>query len=208
MAKRLNVNPNRMELSRLKKRLVVAKRGHKLLKDKQDALIKEFLGRARAIKILREQLEGELAECYRSFLLARAQTLPAMLEQSLMISGASCSLEVDYRNVMSVIVPEYTVNQGGGTLSYGLATSPGSLDIALEKFSRLISRLIKLAADEKALKLMASEIERTRRRVNALEHVMIPSFKETIRDITMKLDEMERSSQSRLMVIKEIVRSH
>jgi V/A-type H+-transporting ATPase subunit D len=131
-----------------------------------------------------------------------------MLEQALMISGASCSLEVAYRNVMSVIVPEYSVKQGGGGLSYGLATSPGSLDIALEKFSQLISRLIKLAADEKALKLMASEIERTRRRVNALEHVMIPSFKETIRDITMKLDEMERSSQSRLMVIKEIVRSH
>ncbi len=125
-----------------------------------------------------------------------------------MISGASCNLEVAYRNVMSVIVPVYTVNQSGESLSYGLATSPGSLDVALERFSKLIARLIQRAADEKALKLMASEIERTRRRVNALEHVMIPSFKETIRDITMKLDEMERSSLSRLMVIKEIVRSH
>lgn len=205
---RLNVNPNRMELSRLKKRLVVAKRGHKLLKDKQDALIKAFLERAREGKVLREELEGELAECYKSFLLARAQTLPAMLEQALMISGAKCNLQVSWQNVMSVLVPVYTVEQGGTPVNYGLATSLGSLDVALERFAALIPRLIALAAKEKAINLMALEIEKTRRRVNALEHVLIPSFVETIRYISMKLDEQERSTLSRLMKIKEIVRSH
>jgi V/A-type H+-transporting ATPase subunit D len=207
MAK-LNVNPNRMELSRLKKRLVTAKRGHKLLKDKQDALIKAFLERAREAKTLREELEHELMSCYGSFLLARAQTLPAMLEQALMISGTKCNLQVSSKNVMSVIVPEYQVEQEGSTLNYGLAGSMGSLDVALESFTRLVPKLIALASKEKAIKLMATEIEKTRRRVNALEHVMIPNFIETIKYITMKLDEQERSTLSRLMKIKEIVRSH
>ena len=205
---RMNVNPNRMELSRLKKRLVVAKRGHKLLKDKQDALIKAFLERAREGKELREELELELAACYKSFLLARAQTLPAMLEQALMISGAKCDLKVARQNVMSVMVPVYTVEQGGSPVNYGLATSLGSLDVALERFAKLIPKLIELAAKEKAISLMAVEIEKTRRRVNALEHVLIPGFIETIRYITMKLDEQERSTLSRLMKIKEIVRTH
>ncbi|QTX33526.1 V-type ATP synthase subunit D [Aminithiophilus ramosus] len=208
MAKRLSVNPNRMELSRLKKRLVVAKRGHKLLKDKQDALIKAFLERARQVKALREELEKELALCYQSFLLARAQTLPVMLEQALMISSMRCRVEVGQRNVMSVLIPEYEVHQEGEGLSYGLANTSGSLDLSLERFSALLPRLIHLAAEEKGLKLMATEIEKTRRRVNALEHVLIPSFQETARYITMKLDEQERAGLSRLMRIKEIVRSH
>lgn len=208
MAKRQNANPNRMELSRLKKRLVVAKRGHKLLKDKQDALIKEFLQRAKAIKRRREEVEAKLQQCYRSFLLARAQTLPAMLEQALMLPGSRCTLRVHSRNVMSVVVPEYEVHQEGNVRNYGFATTGGSLDVALEHFSQIIPELIRLAADEKGLRLMASEIERTRRRVNALEHVLIPSFVETIRYITMKLDEQERANLSRLMRIKEIVRSH
>ena len=112
---RVNVNPNRMELSRLKKRLAVAIRGHKLLKDKQDALIKAFLEKARAVKAAREKVESELVSCYQSFLMARAQTLPAMLGQALMISGSTCTLDVKTRNVMSVIVPEYEVHQEGCT---------------------------------------------------------------------------------------------
>jgi len=205
---RLNVNPNRMELTRLKRRLVVAKRGHKLLKDKQDALIKAFLDRAREAKVLRESLEEELMDCYKSFLMARAQTLPVMLEQALMISGSKVNLDVTTQNVMSVVVPEYHVKQEGSTLNYGLATSLGSLDVALERFSLIIPKLIDLASKEKAIKLMAKEIEKTRRRVNALEHVMIPAFVETVKYITMKLDEQERANTSRLMKIKEIVRSH
>jgi V/A-type H+-transporting ATPase subunit D len=208
MAKALNVNPNRMELSRLKKRVVVAKRGHKLLKDKQDALIKEFLQKARDVKALREDVERELRLCYHSFRTARAQALPAMIEQSLMSAGGTTNVQVGYQNVMSVNIPRYSLKERSIQLSYGLASSPGSLDVALERFSSVMRRLVELAAQEKGLKLMALEIERTRRRVNALEHVMIPSFTEAVRSISMKLEENERSTLSRLMVVKEIVRSH
>ena len=205
---RVNVNPNRMELSRLKKRLAEAIRGHKLLKVKQDALIKAFLEKARAVKAAREKVESELVSCYQSFLMARAQTLPAMLEQALMISGSTCTLDVKTRNVMSVIVPEYEVHQEGSTFNYGMATTPASLDVALEDFSRVIPSLLQLAADEKAVALMSTEIERTRRRVNALEHVMIPNYTETIKYISMKLDEQARSTTSQLMKVKEIVSKH
>ena len=204
---RINVNPNRMELSKLKKRLVVAKRGHKLLKDKQDALIKAFLERARAGKTLREKVEAELQECYGTFALSRAQTTPEILEQALIFPGARCTLSVAWRNVMSVMVPKYDVKQEGNPVNYGFASVPLLLDVALEQFSKLILRLLELAAEEKAIRLMAGEIERTRRRVNALEYVMIPNLQETIRYISMKLDEQERSTLSRLMKIKEIVRS-
>jgi V/A-type H+-transporting ATPase subunit D len=208
MAKALNVNPNRMELSRLKKRVIVAKRGHKLLKDKQDALIKEFLQKAREVKALREDVERELELCYHSFRTARAQTLPSMIEQSLLLAGGATNVRVSYQNVMSVNIPRFVLPERAVRLSYGLASSPGSLDVALERFSLVIRRLVELAAAEKGLKLMALEIERTRRRVNALEHVMIPSFTEAVRSISMKLEENERSVLSRLMVVKEIVRAH
>ncbi len=202
---RINVNPNRMELSRLKKRLAVAKRGHKLLKDKQDALIKAFLEKARAGKELREKVEKELAECYSTFVLSRAQTTPEILEQALIFPGAKLGLSVEWHNVMSVMVPEYDVTQEGNPVNYGFVNVPLLLDAALEQFSGLIVRLLELAAEEKAIRLMAGEIERTRRRVNALEYVMIPNLAETIRYISMKLDEQERSTLSRLMKIKEIV---
>jgi V/A-type H+/Na+-transporting ATPase subunit D len=208
MAKALNVNPNRMELSRIKRQLLVAKRGHKLLKDKQDALVKEFLDRAKSVYKMRQEVEGEISSCYRGFLLARAQTLPEMLEQTLMNASGNIKVKVKFNNVMSVRVPSFEMPEQNIALSYGLGTSPGSLDVALEQFLRLMPKLVKLAADEKALKSMSLEIERTRRRVNALEHVMIPQFTEAVRSISMKLEEMERSTLSRLMVIKEIVRSH
>ena len=202
---RINVNPNRMELSRLKKRLAVAKRGHKLLKDKQDALIKAFLEKARAGKELREAVEKELAECYGTFVLSRAQTTPEILEQALIFPGAKSTLSVKWHNAMSVIVPEYDVKQEGNPVNYGFVNVPLLLDAALEQFSKLIVRLLHLAAEDKAIRLMAGEIERTRRRVNALEYVMIPNLVETIRYISMKLDEQDRSTLSRLMKIKEIV---
>jgi V/A-type H+-transporting ATPase subunit D len=195
-----------MELFRLKKRLSVAKRGHKLLKDKQDALIKAFLERAREGKALREQVEAELKDCFGAFVLSRAQTAPEVLEQALMFPGAKCSLSVTWKNVMSVIVPEYDVKHEGNPVNYGFASVPLLLDVALEQFSKLILRLIELAAKEKAIRLMAGEIERTRRRVNALEYVMIPNLGETIRYISMKLDEQERSTLSRIMKIKDVVR--
>lgn len=208
MAKAIQVNPNRMELSRLKRRLVTARRGHKLLKDKQDALVKEFLGRARAVKGLRDEVEAALALCRRDFLLARAQTLPAMLEQALLITGKAARLTVSHKNVMSVSVPVYALAGQEPGLGYGLAGTPAGLDLALERFQAVLPDLIRLAQEEKALKLMAAEIERTRRRVNALEHVMVPQLNTAIREIAMKLDEMERATLGRLMRIKEIVRSH
>ena len=131
-----------------------------------------------------------------------------MLEQALMISGSTCTLDVATRNVMSVIVPEYEVHQEGSTFNYGMATTPASLDVALEDFSKVIPGLLQLAADEKAVALMSTEIERTRRRVNALEHVMIPNYAETIKYISMKLDEQARSTTSQLMKVKEIVSQH
>ena len=182
---RINVNPNRMELSKLKKRLVVARRGHKLLKDKQDALIKAFLERARAGKALREKVEAELQECYGTFAFSRAQTTPEILEQALIFPGARCTLSVAWRNVMSVMVPKYDVKQEGNPVNYGFASVPLLLDVALEQFSKLILRLLELAAEEKAIRLIAGEIERTRHRVNALEYVMIPNLQETIRYIRM-----------------------
>lgn len=208
MPKALNVNPNRMELSKLKRKLTVAKRGHKLMKDKQDALVKEFLGKAREIYQMRIEVEEELRGCYSGFLLARAQTLPEMLEQTLMNAGGNVRVNVDFANLMSVRVPRFQLPAQNVSLSYGLGTSPGSLDVALERFLKLMERLVALAAEEKALRSMAVEIERTRRRVNALEHVMVPQLIEAIRSISMKLDESERSTLSRLMVVKEIVRSH
>ena len=197
-----------MELSRLKKRVVTAKRGHKLLKDKQDALIKEFMQKVREVKRLREEVEDELHMCFQSFQMARAQTLPSMIEQALLMAGGETTVKTSYQNVMSVYIPHYALEDRPVKLSYGLGSSPGSLDVALERFNKIIRRLVELAAEEKGLKLMALEIERTRRRVNALEHVLIPNFTETIRSISMKLEENERSTLSRLMVVKEIVRSH
>lgn len=208
MSRALDVNPNRMELSKLKRKLVVAKRGHKLLKDKQDALVKEFLTKARDVYQMRLEIEDELRACYSGFLLARAQTLPEMLEQTLMNAGGNVEVNVSFVNIMSVRSPKFELPEQSVNLSYGLGTSPGSLDVALEQFLKLMTRLVQLAAYEKTLKSMALEIERTRRRVNALEHVMIPQFIEAIRMISMKLDETERSTLSRLMVVKEIVRSH
>jgi len=140
--------------------------------------------------------------------MARAQTLPSMIEQALLMAGGETTVKTSYQNVMSVNIPRYTMESRPVKLSYGLGSSPGSLDVALERFNRIIRRLVELAAEEKGLKLMALEIERTRRRVNALEHVLIPNFTETIRSISMKLEENERSTLSRLMVVKEIVRSH
>ena len=125
-----------------------------------------------------------------------------------MSASGDLRVNVEYRNVMSVRVPEYELPEQQSELNYGLAASPGSLDVALEKFLAVMPKLVHPAAEEKAVRAMALEIERTRRRVNALEHVMIPSFTEAIRSISMKLEEMERSTLSRLMVIKEIVRNH
>ncbi len=208
MALKMQVNPNRMELQRLKKRLKVAKRGHKLLKDKQDALIKEFLKIAKKTWSLRKEIEKEFTDCLKRFVFARSYGSKLILEQLFMVPFTQPNIAVSYHNVMSVNVPQYSHDIEGNPNAYSFAMSSGEMDIAIEKFIKLLPNLIELAQLEKALKLMAVEIEKTRRRVNALEYVLIPGFEETIKYITMKLDEMERSNLSRLMRIKDIVRAH
>ena len=205
---KLRVNPNRMELLRLRRRLVIAKRGHKLLKDKQDALIKQFISLVRENKALREEVERKMADAYKSFLAARAVMSSRALEEAIMLPGVKSFLTADRSNMMSVFVPQFRFEQEGNVVNYGFWGTSGELDVALDDFAALLPKMVKLAEIEKAVGLLADEIERTRRRVNALEYVMIPQLEETIRYITMKLDEMERSTLSRLMKIKEIVRAH
>lgn len=204
---RMRVNPTRMELTKLKNQLVVAKRGHKLLKDKQDELIKKFVDMVKENKVLREEVEKELQSVFNSFTMARSQMPQEILEESLMIPTARAEIEISKENIMSVNVPKIKVSTKAGSniYSYGLATTSGELDDAISILSKLLEKMIRLSEMEKACQLMADEIERTRRRVNALEYVMIPSMEETIKYITMKLDENERANITRLMKIKDMV---
>lgn len=203
------VNPTRMELTRLKKKLVVARRGHKLLKDKRDELMKQFLELVRENKALRERTEDKLKKAYEDFLIASAVMSSDAMEQSLMISGRKVSLEAHTRNIMSVNVPvlqfEVEEREEGSIFPYGFAETSGELDGAITALNDALPDLLKLAEMEKTCQLLAEEIEKTRRRVNALEYVMIPDLEETIRFIMMKLDENERSTLSRLMKVKDMM---
>lgn len=202
------VNPTRMELTRLKRQIVIARRGHKLLKDKQDELIKKFVDMVKENKRLREEVEKELQLAFKNFIIARSQMPQEVLEESLMIPSARVSIDVSKENIMSVNVPKIKINkeEGSNIFSYGLATTSAELDSAITILSRMLEKMLKLSEIEKACQLMADEIEKTRRRVNALEYVMIPTMEENIKYITMKLDENERSTITRLMKIKEMVR--
>ena len=206
---RLNVNPTRMVLSNLKKQLKVAVRGHKLMKDKRDELMKRFLDLARENKRLREEVERELAEVYANFSIASAVMTPNMMEEALMYPKQGVQLHVGSKNIMSVDVPvfdfETTTSEAGGLYPYGFADTSGELDMAIEKLSQVFPVMLRLAAMEKEAGMLAAEIEKTRRRVNALEYVKIPQYEETIRYITMKLDEDERGNQTRLMKVKDMM---
>jgi V/A-type H+-transporting ATPase subunit D len=201
------VNPTRMELTRLKRQIVVARRGHKLLKDKQDELIKKFIDLIKENKRLREEVEHDLEMALKSFTMARSQMPQEVLEESLMIPAAQVNIDVGKQNIMSVNVPKIDIHlqEGSNIYSYGLASTSAELDNAISILSGMLPKMLKLSEIEKTCQLMADEIEKTRRRVNALEYVMIPSMEETIKYITMKLDENERSNITRLMKIKEMV---
>mgnify|MGYP005768054229 FL=1 len=209
MAERLQVNPTRMELTRLKKKLTTATRGHKLLKDKRDELMRQFLERVRENKRLRQQVEAGISAANKDFMLARAGMQDPVLNTALLAPKQRVSLECATENVMSVEVPKFTFHtrspQESDMFSYGFAFTSGDLDDAIESLADVFPAMLRLAESEKACQLMASEIEKTRRRVNALEHVMIPQLQETIRYITMKLDENERSTQVRLMKVKDMM---
>ncbi|MGI6212012.1 MAG: V-type ATP synthase subunit D [Anaerovoracaceae bacterium] len=206
---RLNVNPTRMELTTLKRRLVTARRGHKLMKDKRDELMKNFLELARENARLREDVEKELAVMYKDFEKARSIMSSEAMQTALMFPKQGVKLNVTQRNIMSVNVPvfdfETTQVEKGNVLPYGFARTSGELDGAIEAVSDVFPKLLDLAAREKETQLLAAELEKTRRRVNALEYVMIPRLENTIRYIQMKLDENERANQTRLMKVKDMV---
>jgi len=205
----MRVNPTRMELTRLKKRLAVARRGHKLLKDKRDEMMKKFLELVRSNKELREKVEKMLMEAHASFLIARAVLSTEVLEEALMLPKESVSLEVSTENIMSVDVPvlDYKTknNDSGDIFPYGFISTSGELDGAIATLSEVLPHMLELARKEKAAQLLAQEIEKTLRRVNALEYVMIPQLTETIKYITMKLDETERGNLTRLMKVKDMM---
>jgi V/A-type H+-transporting ATPase subunit D len=205
MPGRLSVNPNRMELLKLRRRLEIARRGHKLLKEKFDELMKPFLAMIKDTRDLRMEVESELLEAHRIFALASSETSGRELEEALAAPRASAEVSVAKTNIVSVAVPSFELQMEGDFDCYGLALTPALLDVALGRFKELLPRMVRLAQEEHALKALAAEIEKTRRRVNALEYVLIPQLEETIRYITMKLDEFERANLTRLMKIKEMV---
>ena len=205
----VHVNPTRMELTRLKKKLVMAIRGHKLLKDKRDELMRRFLDLVRENKALREKVEQGIAAANRNFVLARSVMSDEVLNVALMTPKQEVTLEMETQNVMSVEIPKYhyktRTSDANDIYSYGYAFTSGDLDSAVKSLSDLLPDMLRLAECEKACQLLAAEIEKTRRRVNALEHVMIPEMQDSIRYITMKLDENERSTQIRLMKVKDMM---
>lgn len=204
----MRVNPTRMELTRLKRRLKVARRGHKLLKDKRDELMKQFLEMVKRNRELRRQVEEALAESSREFVFARAVMSSEAFEEAVLYPGERVEIEVDTENIMSVNVPKMKFKReslGGDIFPYGFAGTSGELDEAVMHLEEVFSRMLELAGIEKAVQLLADEIEKTRRRVNALEYVLIPQLEETIRYITMKLDENERGNLTRLMKVKDMM---
>ncbi len=206
MAK-LNVNPTRMELRRLKARLKTAQRGHKLLKDKSDEMIRQFMLLVRENKCLREEVESELTVALKDFMLARAVSGDTSIEAALAMPGVKAELTTSEKNVMSVKVPVLTVEERASEdlYPYSFATVTAELDSAIVSLSGLLGKMLRLAEVEKSCNMLADEIEKNRRRVNALEYVMIPQLEETIKYISMKLDENERSATIRLMKVKSMI---
>ena len=203
------INPTRMELTRLKGRIKTARRGHKLLKDKRDELMKQFMEVVRKNRALRRRVEEGLEKAGRAMSVAGAVMSPEMLEQALLYPKQSVELDVTYRNVMSVNVPVYhfrTANEDPTEIyPYGFAQTSGELDAALEALGQVFRDMLELAEVEKTMQLLSQDIEKTRRRVNALEYVVIPEMQRNIRYITMKLDENERGNTTRLMKVKDMV---
>ena len=201
------INPTRMELTRLKGRLKTAQRGHKLLKDKRDELMKQFMDVIRENRSLRRRVEEGLMRAHGSFTVAAALMSPEMLEQSLLYPKQSVELDMTFQNIMSVDVPKYefrTSSQDPGEI-YPYGQTSGELDDAVDAMSQVFQDMLKLAEIEKTSQLLAEEIEKTRRRVNALEYVKIPEMQENIKYITMKLDENERANTIRLMKVKDML---
>ena len=204
----IHVNPTRMELKKLQQRYATARRGHKLLKDKCDGLMQHFLETVREAKQVRAEVEPRLAEGYAAFVAAGAVSHPKMLEEALLLPKTSGGVEVTTRNRMSVTVPQFRAGEStvaSDSYNYGLAFTSGELDAAIAEIGALRTLMLRMAELEKEAMLLADEIERTRRRVNALEHIMMPRYLAAIRSIRLKLDENERGNITRLMKVKDMM---
>ena len=203
----LNINPNRMELLKLRRRLVLARRGHKLLKDKQEELMRQFMALVVEAKKTREEVEKKLDAAYRSFFTARMDSLQHEMEEALSFSEKTMELKSRIAPIMNLRVP-YFEEEITGNFSHGFLDVTGDLDTALKTLDAVFPKMIRMAQLEKHVAMLAGELERTRRRVNALEYILIPSLEDTIKYIGNKLNELERGNLTRLMKIKDIVRSH
>ena len=202
----IQAKPTRMELSNLKKRKTVAVRGHKMMKDKRDELVRRFIIFARRNRELREEVERKLTLAMKSFVFARASMSNAEIEEALLYPARAASVETGSESVLSIPVPKLKLEtQEGFTYPYGYATTSAELDGAVQQLAEVLPLMLELAEIEKSCSRLADEIEKTRRRVNALEYVMIPQFTETIRSIQMKLEENDRQSTTRLMKTKEML---
>ncbi|MBD3399505.1 MAG: V-type ATP synthase subunit D [Candidatus Coatesbacteria bacterium] len=201
----LDVNATRQELMRLNRRLGVAKRGHKLLKDKQDELMRRFFILIDKSKGLRKQVEKELQKALAGFVVARGLMSEQDTTTATALPKVQGTVKVATERVMNLKVPRLEVELQGNALAYGLAATPPELDLAVEGFRTVLPRLLEMASLEKSIELVARELELTRQRVNALEYKMIPDYEETIRYISLKLAERDRSNTSRLMKVKEML---
>ncbi len=201
----LKVNPTRINLLNLKKELKIAQRGHKLLKDKRDGLMKQFMAMIKETRALRDDVEKRLGTAFASYARAAAMTEPSVLENAFLVPNARVALTVRTKSVMSVTFPEFDVAKEGVALSYGFLETTGDLDHAIATFDDVFVDIIRLAQMERAVERMAEEIERTRRRVSALEHIRIPNLKDTIRFIAMQLEERNRDAVVATMRVKAMI---
>ena len=205
----IRVNPTRMEMKLYQTRYQTARRGHKLLKDKRDELMRQFLDVVREDKTLREKVERALKDVYGGFTVAGAVSSPKMLQEALICPKKEGKLAVEYRNLMSVNVPVFQLQiHAEGNVdhyNYGMAFTSGELDSALRSLNGILEDLLRMAELEKTAQLLAEEIERTRRRVNALEYILMPQYLEIIRTIRMRLEENERGNTTRLMKVKDMM---
>jgi len=202
-----NTNATRMELLRLRRRVALASRGHHLLSEKRDEISRQLIKIAREIQPLRKKVEAELLETCRRFMLARATMEPEDTKAALEIPTKKFSLLVEFSSIMNVKVPHLSKEMAGEIICYGFATTSGEMDVALLALERAFDNLIELAEKEKQARLLAVELQMTRRRVNVLEHVVIPELQETIKFIYDKLGEAERDNTTRLMKIADMIRT-
>ena len=205
----MHVNPTRMELTNLKRKLNTARRGHKLLKDKRDELMRRFMDMVRENRELRRKVEEKIKDANAHMAVARSVMSDTAIEAALMMPMQEMTVDIAEKNVMSVMIPQYQTElrtaDDADIFPYSFAFTSTDLDGAVEALSDILPDLMKLAEIEKSCQLMAAEIEKTRRRVNALEHVMIPQYEETIKFISMKLEENERGATTRIMKVKDMM---